>query len=52
MAFAYANLAIIYTYLNRDAEAQNNFDRAAELGFYRSSFEKAMSEIKIAKIRS
>jgi hypothetical protein len=52
MAFAYASLAIIYTYFNRDAEAQNNFDRTAELGFYRSSFKKAMYEIKIAKIRS
>jgi len=52
MAFAYANLTLTYTHINQHAEAQDNIDRAAELGFERSSLEKEVNNISAAKVVS
>ncbi len=45
-ALAYANRAIAYTLLDKDAEAQQDIDRAVELGVNRATLEGRVEQVK------
>ena len=46
LAFAYANRALAYASLGMNAEAQQDIERAIELGFDRGDLESAIAEVK------
>ena len=46
LGFAYANLALAFTLLGKDKEAQQDVDRAVELGFDRGLLDSAIENAK------